>query len=90
MPKQLSLSALVDLPDNVFEASEIVRRVGEPWQKMLTDLADAGVDHTHTSETIESRAKPGSVGRPKGSRTKRASMPATNGSGTTADTEAAP
>ena len=71
MPKQLQLSALIDLPTDVFEAAKITDQVAKPWLAMLAVLKEAGVTHAHTSETVETRAKSGSNGAaPRRRRTK--------------------
>ena len=56
--KQLSLSCLVDLPDDVFAAAELTAKLREPWQQMLAELQQREVKHVHACEQIETRAKP--------------------------------
>ena len=56
--KQLSLSCLVDLPDDVFAAAELTAKLREPWQQMLAELKQREVKHVHACEQIETRAKP--------------------------------
>lgn len=58
MPQQLHLTCLIDLPADVFEAAKIIDQTAVPWQTLLADLSRTQVPHSHTSETIETRAKP--------------------------------
>lgn len=69
MPKQLHLTCLIDLPADVFEAAKIIDQTAGPWQTLLADLKRTAVAHTHTSETIETRAKP--TPKPNGERRPR-------------------
>jgi hypothetical protein len=70
MPKQLHLTCLIDLPADVFEAAKIIDQTAVPWQTLLADLKRTQVVHTHTSETIETRAKPAGNGTRAPRRTK--------------------
>lgn len=55
MPRQLSLSALIELPTDLFEASEITNSVKVPWYAMLQGLTDKGVKFTHAQDITETR-----------------------------------
>ena len=57
MPKQLHLSCIIDLSDNVFEAAKTTSALANPWAEMLNQLEAANIKHVHTCETLETRAK---------------------------------
>lgn len=57
MPKQLALSAIIELPEDLFEASEIVTSVKVPWYAALQTLKDKGVTFKHSQDVMEIRAK---------------------------------
>jgi len=56
MPKQLHLSAVIDLPDNIFEASEAIQSVRVPWHAALQTLTEKQVQFRHTEEVMETKA----------------------------------
>jgi hypothetical protein len=58
MPKQLHLSALVELPDDLFDAGEIIASVKVPWYAALQTLKEKGVEFKHSQEVMEVRPKP--------------------------------
>ena len=57
MPKQLHLSVIVDLPDDVFAAARATDTLATPWEQLVAQLKNAGIKHVHTCETLETRAK---------------------------------
>ena len=57
MPKQLHLSVIVDLPDDVFAAAKATDTLAAPWAEMISALKAANIKHVHTCETLETRAK---------------------------------
>lgn len=76
MPKQFSLDCMVDLPDDPFEAAELVAKLKVPWYTMLQNLMDAQVKFHHKQEVIETRAKSGSNGAAPRKRRTKAEMQA--------------
>lgn len=56
--KQFHLSAVIDLPDDTFEAAELLSKIKVPWYAALQNLKDAGVKFEHKNEVLETRAKP--------------------------------
>ena len=63
MPKQLALSALIEMPDNPFQAAEVYARLREPWDALVNTLKQTGADHKVTADEIETRTK--AVRRPR-------------------------
>jgi len=61
--KQLSLSAIIDLPEDVFAAAQVTASVAAPWAALLVALKDAQIGHVAKHETIETRAKPATGAR---------------------------
>jgi len=57
MPKQLHLSVIVDLPDDVFAAARATDTLATPWAELVNQLKAANIKHVHTCETLETRAK---------------------------------
>ena len=57
MPKQLVLSALIELPDGYFEAASLSLKLSVPWLALCSELDAAGVKHTTKVDEIEVRAK---------------------------------
>lgn len=57
MAKKLYLSAAIELPDDLFEASEIVQSVKVPWYAALQTLKEKQVQFTHSQEVMESRTR---------------------------------
>ncbi len=57
MPKQFSLSCMVDCPPDPFEAAELIAKLKVPWYAMLQTLKSDGVKFEHRQEMIETRAK---------------------------------
>lgn len=55
--KQLCLSAVIDLPDDLFEASELIHSVKVPWYAALQTLKEREVAFKHSQEVLEVRAK---------------------------------
>jgi hypothetical protein len=73
MPKQLCLSAVIELPDDLFEASEIVNSVKVPWYAALQTLKEKGVKFAHQQDMMEVRAKP--AGARRGRKPRLAAVP---------------
>ncbi|HEY6255092.1 MAG TPA: hypothetical protein VIY51_04790 [Xanthobacteraceae bacterium] len=63
MTKQLCLSAIIELPADLFEAAEVVAKIKAPWCELLAGLKAAGVQHAAKSDEMEIRAK--AVRRPR-------------------------
>ena len=57
MPKQLHLSVIVDLPDDVFAAARATDTLATPWAELVNQLKAVNIKHVHTCETLETRAK---------------------------------
>ena len=57
MPKQLHLSVIVDLPDEVFASAKATDTLAAPWAELVNQLKAANIKHVHTCETLETRAK---------------------------------
>ena len=57
MPKQLHLSCIIDLSDDVFGAAETISSVRQGWNGLLDALQESKIKHVHTCETLETRAK---------------------------------
>jgi hypothetical protein len=55
--KQLCLSAIIELDDDLFASSEVIRSVREPWSRMLAVLSDSGVPFKHSQEIMDIRTK---------------------------------
>ena len=55
--KQLCLSAVIDLPDDLFEASEVTLSVKVPWYAALQQLKEKQVEFKHSQEVLEVRPK---------------------------------
>jgi hypothetical protein len=55
--KQLLLSAVIDLPDDLFDASVIIQSVKVPWYAALQTIKEQGAQFKHSQEVIETRAK---------------------------------
>lgn len=76
MPKQLCLSAIIDVPDDFFDAAELTTRIKPSWQQLCSELKQAGVRYEVKQDLIETRAK--SVA---GSGAKRGRKPKPNADG---------
>jgi hypothetical protein len=57
MPKQLCLSAVIELPEDLFEASAIITAVKVPWYAALQTLKQNEVPFKHSQDVMEVRAK---------------------------------
>jgi hypothetical protein len=57
MMKRLCLSAVIELPTDLFDATAIIQSVKVPWYAALQNLKDAGVKFEHSQEVMEARAK---------------------------------
>jgi hypothetical protein len=55
--KRLCLSAVIELPTDLFDATEIIASVKTPWYAALQNLKNAGVKFEHSQEVMEARAK---------------------------------
>lgn len=56
--KQLHLTALVELPEDLFEASEVICSVKGPWEAALDTLKNRpGLVFRDNAEVLEVRAK---------------------------------
>jgi hypothetical protein len=57
MPKRLYLSAVIELPDDLFDSTEVIQSVKVPWYAALQNLKEKQVQFTHSQEVTEVRAK---------------------------------
>ena len=57
MPKQLCLSAIIDLPDDIFDAAEVTARVRPPWSQLCSELKQAGVKYELKQDEMETRTR---------------------------------
>lgn len=57
MPKKLCLSAIIELPDDLFDATEIIAAVKVPWYAALHTLKEKQVQFVHSQEVMDVRAK---------------------------------
>jgi hypothetical protein len=55
--KQLCLSVIVELPPDLFRASELIWKLDPTWTTLLASLQDAKVEHTANSEILDVRTK---------------------------------
>jgi hypothetical protein len=67
MPKQLVLSALIELPDNTFDAAGVTFKLSGPWLALLAEMDNAGIKYQAKVDELEVRAK---LGRPRKTREK--------------------
>lgn len=63
--KQLALSALIELPDDTFDAAEIVARIKAPWRDLMAALQSADVPHKMRCDEMEVRPKRVRTRRPR-------------------------
>lgn len=57
MPRKLFVTAVVELPDDRWEAAGITFRLSVPWQAVCKQLDDAGIQYTTQVSEIEERAR---------------------------------
>jgi hypothetical protein len=55
--KRLCLSAVIELPEDVFAAADVFASVKTPWNTALQNLKASGVKFEHSQEVMEVRAK---------------------------------
>jgi hypothetical protein len=61
--KRLCLSAVIELPTDLFDATAIIQSVKVPWQNALEALGAAGATFQHSQEIMEVKTK--AVRRPR-------------------------
>lgn len=62
MSRQICLSCIIDMPDDLFEAATATATLQAPWKAMLDALKASNVKHTARLESLETRAKPAANG----------------------------
>jgi hypothetical protein len=55
--KRLCLSAVIELPTDLFDATAIIQSVKVPWQNALEALGAAGATFQHSQEVMEVKTK---------------------------------
>jgi hypothetical protein len=55
--KRLCLSAVIELPDDVFAAADVFASVKTPWNTALQNLKASGVKFEHSQEVMETKTK---------------------------------
>lgn len=63
--KQLALSALVDLPEDRFEAAGLTFKLSAPWLALLRELDTAGIKYQANVDEMETRNKGGRPRKPR-------------------------
>lgn len=58
MPKQIMLTACIDVPDDLFEAATVAVSVKDKWGAMLDALAASNIVHDATAEYTEAKRGP--------------------------------
>jgi len=57
MPKQLALSVLIELPDDLFEGSVLIARIQPAWDALLAEIGQTGQKVETKVDTMDVRAK---------------------------------
>lgn len=83
MPKQLHLSAIVPLPDDMFARATAIAAVEKPWQELIAALSSASMKPETKYEEIETRT-------PANNGTKRGRKPRVETPPSPAQEQAAP
>jgi hypothetical protein len=55
--KRLCLSAVIELPEDVFAAADVFASVKTPWNTALQNLKASGVKFEHSQDVMEVKTK---------------------------------